>query len=305
MTGFHSKRRPNRSTNRTRGRFSSGLMRFIARWLMPATWPLLPSPAFASASGAASLPLATTGQVPNQRPRGEAATELALTRYGTPHEVINVLEAVSSLDLRIGYGLAVFGVLPLSASYMDRNACCGRSLGNMTAGVRHRSGREARWLDLLASLSAPTAPGDGDASVHARFAATAAVSRDAGLYLPNVTTARLAIRASTGLGPHAWLSAGAGAHVWISREIEQPSRLLLPVGVSLACRFRSGTFGFVAVTTIYSLTRSEQSFVAATEAGVGYQASQVTISARLHVPVDQALRSLGAIGLGSGVQVSF
>lgn len=305
MNGFHFERRRMHGVDRACVRSALGWSRFTAFLLLVAGGWFSSSDARASTSGPAPA-LVEMNRPISERPRhGAVATELVLTRYGTSHETINVLESISSFDVGIAYGIAVFGVLPLSVSYMDRNACCGRSLGNMTGGVRHRSGRDSRWLEFAASVSAPTAPGDGDAGVQTRFAATAAVGRDAGLYLPDVTTVRLALRASTELGHRAWLTAGAAAHTWISQNLGQPSQLLLPVAATVGRQLSSKSFGFIGITTILSLLHREDRLLTSTNAGVGYQASRVTISARLNVPLDGSLRSLGMIGLGTDLQVSF
>lgn len=237
--------------------------------------------------------------------RETVASQAMFTRYGTSHEAVNVLSLESSLEVRIGVRWALSAVVPLSSSFMDNNACCGYSLGNLTGGARYRLKQEGMRVDLLASVSAPTAPSEGDGSINSRYAATAAVTRDAGFYLPGVSTVRLAVDTQLPIGARAWLGAHAGAHAWITHLEGQTSQIVLPAGLLTGYRLSPRIATFAAFTTIANPWQRQELLVHAVEVGVAHVGDQLTFGVRLHLPLDQSLRALGMVGVGANLQASF
>jgi hypothetical protein len=257
-----------------------------------------------TARAAAAAEIARTA-APAGTERRQAGTEILITRYGTSHETVNVLTVEPSLEVRLGERLAFSGVAPVSTSFMDKNACCGYSLGNLTGGARYRITRDRAAVDLLASVSAPTAPGDGDGGVNSRYAATAAVTRDAGFYLPDVITARLGARTHLPIGERLWLGAGAGIHGWIARHPGQSSQVVLPVTLSAGYGLSRRVFSTAAFTTVFNPAHHHERFVHATDVGLGYAGQRFAVGAHLHLPLDQSLRDLGMVGVGTNLQASF
>lgn len=231
--------------------------------------------------------------------RTTVASEALLTRYGTAHETVNVLTLESGMRFRPSPRLTLAGSLPLASSFTQRNSCCGYSLGNVTGAVAWALEEEGPRLDLVASASLPTATPSGSQGANARYAATAAVTRDAGLYLPGTGTVRLGLVGRAPLAPGLWIGAAAGAHAWIA-SAAHGHRILIPLEASAEYALSSRISASAALHTIASPASRGEAFLHAASLGVG-QSGPVALTARVHLPLDDSLRSLGMIGFGAAI----
>src|SRR5262245_49597426 len=64
--------------------------------------------------------------------RAVVGTDVAITRYGTSHETVNVLSIEPAVELRATARLYLGVRIPVATTFVHRNACCGYGLGNAT-----------------------------------------------------------------------------------------------------------------------------------------------------------------------------
>jgi hypothetical protein len=230
------------------------------------------------------------------------SNDAVLTRYGTSHETVNVLSMEPTLEVGLTRRLAAFGKLPLASTFVHKNACCGYGLGNVTTGLRYRLEEEVVETDLLVSASLPTAEESG----LSRFASTAALTRDAGLYQPGITTLRLGVAARAPIG-RAFVGGAAAAHAWMAggANAAYENRIVLPLEASAGYRLSSRLAAIAAYATVASPGQPKEAFLHAASFGIAYAGPRVAFGTRVHLPLDGSFRRQGMIGIGTNVVAAF
>lgn len=237
-------------------------------------------------------------------PHAAVATDAVLTRYGDSHKTINVLSVDSALEVKVTSRLAVGIRLPLATHFANNGGCCGYTLGNATGQVRFALEREAVEADLLTSFSLPTAATEGNGATTSRYAATAAVTRDAALYIPDMAAGRLGLAVRVPAGTRSWVAGSAGAHLWIDRSAGHRNQVVLPFELAGGRRISSHLSGTAAFTTVASPSQTE-AFLHAASVGIAYAGTWVGFGARVHMPLDESLRELGMVGVGTNLTAAF
>jgi hypothetical protein len=226
--------------------------------------------------------------------------DVLVTRYGTSHERLSVLTANTRAEVDLTPGLTGWLELPLAASVFDRSNCCRYSLGNVGGGIARRVlGDGGRGASVFGGLSLPTAQRRHDPGINARFAATAEVVRDPGLFLPGVTTARA--------GAFAWwaLPGGIHAHARIAvhgwrtdGEITPRHQVLLPFEAGLRAALPGRLVAAASVASLHHPKASGETLLHALNAGLEFRGERLSVGARLQQPLDESLRALQMRGLG-------
>ncbi|MEY4545408.1 MAG: hypothetical protein RL685_1603 [Pseudomonadota bacterium] len=249
-----------------------------------------------------SLTQATALLVPAEAPVGVVGLDSHATRHGTSYETVYQLSLEPSATLRFG-SLGVSALLPLSTSATYPTFCCRLTLGNATVAIAQRnvSAGLRHWYE--ASVSLPTSHwSDAHAS---SLAATAALLRDAGYYLPDTTTLRAGLGAELDVTHWLALSASAAAHHWL-RPGEDTDPLIVPL--TAGATLRSGAWS--ARTSYRSLLRlldpgTEERFLSELSAGIAYTWPDSRLETTVSLPLDESLRELGMLSIGSRYSRSF
>jgi hypothetical protein len=235
---------------------------------------------------------------------GSVGLESEATRYGTSYETVYQLNLKPNVMLRFD-SVELSAVLPLSTSATYPTYCCRTALGNgtLSAAYRGTSGWLRHWYQ--ASFSAPSSR---FSDVHANsLAATAALTRDAGYYLPNTTTVRAKLGAE--LDVTAWLSLGAsaGADYWM-RHDQATNALVLPLTTYATL---SWAHAWSARATFYTLARlpdplgPRERFLHELSGAVAYERSGSRLEAFVSAPLDESLRELQMLSVGVAHARSF
>ncbi|HWO11494.1 MAG TPA: hypothetical protein VNN80_18495 [Polyangiaceae bacterium] len=237
-------------------------------------------------------------------PIGAVGLESAATRYGTSYETVYQLNLKPSATLHID-SLELSAMLPLSASATAPTYCCRTTLGNATVSVAHRgaSGGLRFWSE--ASVSAPSSYWSDP---HANsLAATAALTRDAGYYLPYTTTLRAKLGAELELTRWLWLGASAGADYWLRHE-QATNALVVPLDAFATLPFArawSARLAFRTLARAFDPLGPRERFLHELSGGVAHEWSRSRLEASLYVPVDESLRELEMLSLAVAYSRSF
>lgn len=235
-------------------------------------------------------------------PLGAMSLDSHATRHGTSYETVYQLSLEPSATLRFG-SVEVSALLPLSTSATYPTFCCRLALGNATLSARQRNVAAGlrHWYEASVSL-----PSSHWSDAHASsLAATAALLRDAGYYLPNTTTLRAGLGAEIDVTPWLALGASAAAHYWL-----QPGEDAAPLIVPLTAWATLSTGAWSARASYRSLTRlidrgAEERFLSELSTGVAYTWPDSRLAVAVFVPLDASLRELGMLSIGSSYSRSF
>ncbi|MEY2930877.1 MAG: hypothetical protein RL033_1626 [Pseudomonadota bacterium] len=252
--------------------------------------------------GETPLAQATALLVPAEAPIVVVGLDSYATRYGTSYETVYQLSLEPSATLRLG-SIEVSALLPLSTSATYPTFCCRLALGNATVALAQRNVASGlrHWYEASVSL-----PSSHWSDAHASsLAATAALLRDAGFYLPDTTTLRAGLGAE--LDVTHWLALGvaAAASYWL-RPGEDTDPLIVPL--TGWATLRSGAWS--ARTSYRSLTRllppgTEERFLSELSAGIAYTWLDSRLETTVSLPLDESLRELGMLSIGSRYSRSF
>jgi hypothetical protein len=244
-------------------------------------------------------------------PVGTLGLESAATRYGTSYETVYQLNLKPEVTLRFdAFELAL--VVPLSTSATFPTYCCRTALGNATVGGAVRG--DAGWVryELGASLSAPTSRwSDAHAS---RLAATAALTRDAGYYLPDTTTLRASLKAEVAVTGWLQLGGRAGADYWLRPggtldAAEPPSSvLMLPLDVYASLGWAPGwstRLDFRTLARVYDPLGPSERFLHELSGALAHEGAESRVELSVAVPLDASLRRLEMLTIGVAYARSF
>jgi hypothetical protein len=276
---------------------------------MRASFPLLLCGLALSTRAAALEPADTlepaeTPLAPAQALQGGVGLDSHATRHGTSLETVYQLSLEPSARLQLD-SLELAVLLPLSSSATYPTFCCRLALGNATLSATQRNVAAGwrHWYEASVSL-----PSSHWSDAHASsLAATAALLRDAGYYLPNTTTLRAGLGAELDVTPWLALGASAAAHYWL-RPGEDTDPLIVPLTLSATL---SGSGPWSARTSYRSLTRlldqrsPEERFLSELSAGIAHTWLDSRLEMAVFVPLDASLRELGMFSIGSSYSRSF
>jgi hypothetical protein len=253
------------------------------------TWMLLVLCSLASIARAEELDTAPG-------PLGTVGLESEATRYGTSYETVYQLNLKASATLLFDW-IELSGILPLSTSATYPTYCCRTALGNATVSATHREAVRGlrHWYE--ASLSAPSSHwSDAHAS---SLAATAALTRDAGYYLPNTTTFRASLGGEVDVTRWLWLGASAGVHYWL-RHDQATDAIVVPLAAYATLPWAPGWSARATCRTLarlYDPLGPGERFLHALSGAVAHEWSRSRIEASVSVPLDESLRELEMLSL--------
>lgn len=249
--------------------------------------------------------MARADDLESERPTlGEVGLESEATRYGTSHETVYLLNLKPSLMLRFD-SIELSAVLPLSTSGTYPTYCCRTALGNATLSALYRapSGTLRHWYE--ASISAPTSRwSDAHAS---SLAATAALLRDAGYYLPNTTTLRAKLAIELDATRWLWLGATAGADYWL-RHAEESNALVVPLTAYAALTWAPEWSARASYRTLAHLLDPfgpRERFLHELSVLVAHEWSGSRLQVSASLPLDASLRKLEMLSVGAAIVRSF
>jgi hypothetical protein len=224
--------------------------------------------------------------------------ETAATRYGTAYETVYQLSLLPSVRLRLD-ALELSASLPLSASATVPTYCCRTTLGNATLAAVYRGDISGLRFWSALSVSAPTSYwSDAHAS---SLAATAALLRDAGYYLPSTTTLRAALGSEVAVTRWLWLGGSVGANYWLRQE--PPSNaIVVPLDAYALVPWGRGWSGRGLLRTLARLSGPEatgERFLHELSFALAHDADGERIEASVSVPLDESLRELDMLSLGA------
>jgi hypothetical protein len=253
-------------------------------------WIALLLCSLASRAQAAEVPAA------EHAPLGVVGLASEATRYGTSYETVYQLNLQPSVLFRFD-AFELSAVLPLSTSGTYPTYCCRTALGNATVSVAQRG--DLGWLRYWSAMSA-SAPSSYYSDTHANsLAATAALTRNAGYYLPKTTTLGAKGGAAVDITPWLELGASAGADYWL-RHDQPTNALVLPLTGYATLTWASWS----ARATCYTLARlpepegPRELFLHAVAAALAYEWSGSRLEASVSAPLDESLRELEMLSVG-------
>jgi hypothetical protein len=230
-------------------------------------------------------------------PLGTVGLESEATRYGTSYETVYQLNLKASATLLFDW-IELSAILPLSTSATYPTYCCRTALGNATVSATHREAVRGLRHWYAASVSAPSSHwSDAHAS---SLAATAALTHDAGYYLPNTTTLRASLGGEVDVTRWLWLGASAGGHYWL-RHDQATDAVVVPL---TAYATLSWAQGWSARATWRTLARlldplgPRERFLHALSGAVAREWSGSRLEAAVSVPLDESLRELEMLSVG-------
>jgi len=231
-------------------------------------------------------------------PPATLALESSATRYGTSYETVYQLNLQPSARFRFDL-LELSATLPLSASATFPTYCCRTTLGNATVAVTQRAAGGGLGFWSEASVSAPTSYWS---DVHANsLAATAALTRDAGYYLPRTTTLRAKLGAQVGVQGWLWLGAAVGADYWL-RHDQPTNALVMPLVASATLPWGQGwsaRLAFRTLARVFDPAGPRERFLHELSAAVAHEWSGSRVEASVSLPLDESLRELQMLSLGA------
>lgn len=235
---------------------------------------------------------------------GAVGLDSEATRYGTSYETVYLLSLEPRAALRLG-ALELSALLPLSTSATYPTFCCRLALGNATVSARlsGESGRLRHWYALGGSL-----PSSRWSDAHASsLAATAALLRDAGHYLPDTTTLRAELGAQLAVRPWLSIEGASGAHLWL-RADDAAAPLIVPLSAAATVRWAQGWSArarYGGLLRVLDAQEPEERFLSELSLAVAYTWSGSLLETSLSVPLDESLRELGMIRIGTRYARSF
>jgi hypothetical protein len=253
---------------------------------------------------AAQGPEATPGLELTQAPLGTVALESEATHFGNSYETVYQLSLKPSATLRFG-SLELSALLPLSTSATYPTYCCRVALGNATLSAAYWG--RADWLHHGYELSV-SAPTSRWSNAHANsLAATAALTRDAGYYLPNTTTLRAKLGAEVEVTPWLALGASAGAEYWL-RHDEASNPLVVPLTTHATltwARAWSARATYRTLARLLDPLGPQERFLHQLSGAIAHEWSGSRVEASVSVPLDESLRELDMLSLGVAYARSF
>jgi len=237
-------------------------------------------------------------------PLGTVGLESEATRYGTSYETVYQLSLKPSLTLRFD-SIELSAILPLSTSATYPTYCCRTTLGNATVSGALRGAMTGLRYWYGASVSAPSSRWSDP---HANsLAATAALTRDAGYYLPNTTTLRARLGAEVDVARWLWLGASAGADYWLRHD--QPTNALVVPLTAYAtldwARDWSARATYRTLAGVFDPLGPGERFLHELSGAVAHEWSGSRLEASVTVPLDESLRKLEMLGLNVAYVRSF
>jgi hypothetical protein len=229
-------------------------------------------------------------------PLGTVGLESEATRYGTSYETVYQLNLKASATLRLD-SIELSAIVPLSTSATYPTYCCRTALGNATVSATHRvAARGLRhWYE--ASVSAPSSRwSDAHAS---SLAATAALTSDAGYYLPNTTTLRAGLGGEVDVSGWLWLGVSAGGHYWL-RHDQATDAVVVPLTASATLPWAWGWSARASCRTLVRLfdpRGPRERLLHALSGAVAHEWSASRLEASVSVPLDESLRELEMLSL--------
>jgi hypothetical protein len=239
-----------------------------------------------------------------QAPLGTLGMASEATRYGTSYETVYQLNLKPSVMFRFN-SLELSAVLPLSTSGTYPTYCCRTALGNATLAVAQRgdAGSLRYWYET--SLSAPSSYYSG---AHANsLAATAALTRNAGYYLPNTTTLGAKLGAEVDVTRWFEIGASAGADYWL-RHDQPTNALVVPLALDATLTWARHWSARASCYTLARLPDPEgprELFLHELAAALAYEWSGSRLEASVSAPLDESRRELEMLSLGAAYQRSF
>lgn len=252
--------------------------------------------------GAMTLAGRAAAQEP-ELPLGSLGLDSQATRYGTSYETVYLLSLEPRAALRVG-ALELSAPLPLSTSATYPTFCCRLALGNATASARLSppGGALRHWYELGVSL-----PSSHWSDAHASsLAATAALLRDAGHYLPDTTTLRAGLGAELAVLPWLALGAAGGAHYWLSAD-GAVDPLIVPLAATATVRWGHGWSATASYRALLRLLTppAEERLLSELSGALGHTWSDSRLEASVSVPLAASLRELGMFSVGTRYVRSF
>jgi hypothetical protein len=244
------------------------------------------------------------GLEPAHAPLGTVGLESVATRYGTSYETVYQLNLKPSATLRFD-SIELSAILPLSTSATYPTYCCRTALGNATVSAAQRgaTGVLRHWYE--ASVSAPSSH---SSAAHANsLAATAALTRDAGYYLPNTTTLRARLGAEVAVARRLWLGASAGADYWL-RHDQPTNALVVPLTAYAALHWAhswSARATYRTLAGLFDPLGPGERFLHELSGAVAHEWSGSRLELSVSVPLDESLRKLEMLSLGAAYTRSF
>jgi hypothetical protein len=239
-----------------------------------------------------------------QAPLGTIGLDSGATRYGTSYETVYQLNLKPNAMLRLDW-LELAATLPLSTSATYPTYCCRLALGNATVTATHRRADAGlrQWYE--ASISAPSSHWS-DAHANS-LAATAALTRDAGYFLPNTTTLRARLGGEVAVSRWLWLGGSVGVHYWL-RHDQATNAVVLPLIASATLPWGQGWSASTALRTLARLfdpLGPDERFLHEWSGGVAHEWSGSRLEASVSVPLDESLRKLEMLSLDIAWSRSF
>lgn len=239
-----------------------------------------------------------------QVPLGSVGLESVATHYGTSYETVYQLSLKPSATLRFD-AFELMAILPLSSSATYPTYCCRVALGNATVAAAYR-GRTG-WLRHGYEVSV-SAPSSRFSDPHASsLAATAALTRDAGYYLPDTTTLRASVSGEVEATRWLRLGASAGADQWLRHaQVTHPLVVPLTAHATLSwARAWSARATFRTLARLLDPLGPDERFLHELSGAVAYEQSGSRVEASVYAPLDESLRELEMLSLGVAYARSF
>jgi len=227
---------------------------------------------------------------------GLAGMDAMLTRYGTAHETLYQFNVKPEATVYRG-PFAASVILPLTAGYTVHNSCCRFTLGNITLATAYvRGNRRGKWW-INSSVSFPTSELTDKSGYVSAVAATAAITSDAGYYLPNTTAVRVGAGRELAVSRRLAVGAEVGAHYW-AHSMGVENQWVIPVTLFGRAQLGKGFSSRVALRNIANLNTMQERWLHQMSASVAYEWNTSRVGATLALPLDESLRALGMVSTG-------
>jgi hypothetical protein len=219
------------------------------------------------------------------------------SRYDNDYQSYYQATLVPSVALSIGDGVVLEGAMPVTGGFTPNSSCCRRGLGNATVGARYRLVLdEGLTLTIPGSLSLPTSSSEGEARRNGLYTATAELSRGAGLYLPDTTTARMAAQGQYRRGPFLAMLA-VGTTVWsTAADGGRTNTVVFPVRAEVGWQAWSSLIPSLGLRTLTN-PDADSPVVATAEVGASYQHGSALYRLTLSVPLDAESRERNLVSI--------
>ncbi|MBT8492846.1 MAG: hypothetical protein KJO07_07275 [Deltaproteobacteria bacterium] len=219
------------------------------------------------------------------------------SRYDNDYQSYYQATFVPSVAVQLDHGVALEGAMPFTGGFTPNSSCCRYGLGNATVGVRYRAQLGQGFeLTVPGSVSLPTASAKGESRRNNLYTATAELSRDAGLYLPDTVSARMA--AEVRYRRNRWSAMlGLGTSMWsTSGDDGRESTVVVPGYAEVGWRVIDSLTPTLGIRAIAN-PGAEQPVAASAEAGASYRRGPVLYQLKLAVPVDRESRERNLLSI--------